>query len=215
MSDELVAEIRKAHAAGTSVRELATLYGYPYGTLHSALTGRTYRQASGPLRTVTGRQPADLFEAELREYYHRRLQQMVDVSACGCHYFMGPVNADGYAHVVWAGFIGRVHELAYLLANGPLPPDHFVSHSCHFECSDRPDDGCYHRRCVNVQHLLALPHVGTHEGAAVPVRGPVEAPDDLQRNACGGPHCGPDASMHVQKPLAHTASSRGVSSWPV
>ncbi len=157
MSDELVVETRNAHAAGTSVRDLATLHGYPYGTVHSALTGRTYRQSSGPLRTVTGRRPAALLAPELRRYYRRRMQQMVDVSASGCHYFTGPVTAGGYAHVVWAGFEGSVHELAYLLTNGPLPPGHFVSHSCHgVNHRGCPDGSCRHRQCVNARHLQAV-----------------------------------------------------------
>lgn len=82
--------------------------------------------------------------------YHRRsanpaealrLKVVVDNSPDGCHLYTG-TRSRGYGHISISGQIHLAHRLAWELANGPIPPGHYVCHKC-----DNP-------LCVRVDHLF-------------------------------------------------------------
>lgn len=77
----------------------------------------------------------------------------------GCILWTGTINA-------WTGYgtlsIDRVnqyaHRLAYIYFVGPIPEGMHVDHMCHnrdLSCND--GSNCAHRRCVNPEHLQAVP----------------------------------------------------------
>lgn len=74
----------------------------------------------------------------------------------GCIYMTGNIRPDGYARISNQG----AHRVAYEYFIGPIPEAHDVDHDCH----NRADPPCHlgpacpHRRCVNPDHLRAVPH---------------------------------------------------------
>ena len=71
-----------------------------------------------------------------------------------CIYADGkPDPSSGYvkSHRTYA------HRLAYIKANGPIPPGKIVGHVCHDEDETCPGGKtCPHRACVNPEHLRAM-----------------------------------------------------------
>ena len=59
-----------------------------------------------------------------------------------CWLWTGPRNREGYGVAGCLGRTLRANRIAYEAAHGPIPPGHFVRHSC-----DNPP-------CVNPAHLL-------------------------------------------------------------
>lgn len=64
-----------------------------------------------------------------------------------CWLWRGAKQAKGYGNVVYGGRLYRANRLAYVLANGPLPDEAVVMHTC-----DNPP-------CVRPEHL----RIGTHQ----------------------------------------------------
>lgn len=88
--------------------------------------------------------------------YEAQLILFANVLPNGCWEFTGYVSPSGY------GQLGRnipAHRVAWEVANGkPVPTGLHVDHQCHNldpECV--ADDECAHRRCVNPDHLEAVP----------------------------------------------------------
>jgi hypothetical protein len=71
----------------------------------------------------------------------------------GCLLWTGTVTQDGYARI---GFAGQRtgHRSIYRAERGPIPRGFTLDHVCH-NSDPRCSDGysCYHRRCLELQHL--------------------------------------------------------------
>ena len=70
-------------------------------------------------------------------------------TARGCIEWVGKLDRDGYgrAFIVWAGKRECLaHRIAYLLESGAIPAGCEIDHVCG------------NRRCVNPDHLRAVPH---------------------------------------------------------
>lgn len=61
----------------------------------------------------------------------------------GCRVWTGQLHPDGYGMITFRGKRQTAHRLAYIAANGPIPTDMEIDHSCR------------NRACVNVEHLRA------------------------------------------------------------
>lgn len=61
-----------------------------------------------------------------------------------CHLYTGPLGHKGHGRVWWLGRTRPAHQIAWELANGPIPPGLCVLHNC--PGGDNP-------ACVNVRHL--------------------------------------------------------------
>lgn len=88
--------------------------------------------------------------------YETQLLLFTNVLANGCWEFTGYTMPQGY------GQLGRniiAHRFAWEIANGrPVPAGLHVDHVCHNADPDCHDnDLCAHRRCVNPDHLEAVP----------------------------------------------------------
>lgn len=88
--------------------------------------------------------------------YEAQLVLFTNVLPNGCWEFTGYILPTGY------GQLGRnigAHRVAWEVANGrPVPDGLVVDHQCHNldpDCFD--NDECAHRRCVNPDHLEAVP----------------------------------------------------------
>lgn len=89
--------------------------------------------------------------------YPAQLASFTRVLPSGCWEFTGYVEPNGY------GQLGRnisAHRLAWEVAHGaPVPAGLVVDHQCHNLDPDcRADSACAHRRCVNPDHLEAVPN---------------------------------------------------------
>lgn len=76
----------------------------------------------------------------------------------GCIYFTGSLHWKGYGELRRDGRTQRAHRLAYEHFVGPIPDGMTIDHECHNR--DKTCDGgnaCLHRRCVNPEHLRAVP----------------------------------------------------------
>jgi len=80
--------------------------------------------------------------AELRRSEATPWQDRLTKQADGCWIFQGARSTDGYGQVRHDGRTERVHRLAWEAANGPIPADMRVCHSC-----DVP-------ACCNPAHLF-------------------------------------------------------------
>jgi hypothetical protein len=77
-----------------------------------------------------------------------RLEARIDRSGGpdACHPWNPPYQSKGYGAIQWQGKKWLVHRLVWTLANGEIPKDIEIRHSC-----DNPP-------CCNLRHLLT----GTH-----------------------------------------------------
>lgn len=50
LTETKVVELRRAHHAGVTMRDLATRYGVTYSTVHLIVTGKKWAHAGGPVR---------------------------------------------------------------------------------------------------------------------------------------------------------------------
>lgn len=88
--------------------------------------------------------------------YAAQLMLFTNILPSGCWEFTGYIHPDGY------GQLGRnvgAHRVAWEVAHGkPVPAELVIDHQCHNldpTCNDNAD--CRHRRCVNPDHLEAVP----------------------------------------------------------
>ena len=75
----------------------------------------------------------------------------------GCWLWTACVNKDGYGHFRYKGKTLRAHRFSYESYVGPILDDKELDHKCH---DDNCKDGkfCWHRRCVNWQHIEPTEH---------------------------------------------------------
>lgn len=79
--------------------------------------------------------------------------------ADGCVVWTGVPNENGYCRVGLDGSRPRVHRVAYVAATGAdIPPGLTVDHLCHDPAVCKLGADCPHRRCVNPDHLEAVPN---------------------------------------------------------
>jgi hypothetical protein len=80
--------------------------------------------------------------------------------APGCWLWDGQVDREGYGRFKVSGRRRAAHRVAYELMIGPIGSGLEIDHVCHTR--DETCDGgsaCLHRRCVNPEHLEAVPGV--------------------------------------------------------
>lgn len=89
-----------------------------------------------------------------------RLRARVQVAPNGCHHWTGAINAStGYGTIGLNGDNPYVHRLSYTLFVGPIPEGMKIDHVCHNRDPECRGEGvCMHRRCLNPEHLEAVPH---------------------------------------------------------
>lgn|SRR6185503_869570 len=77
-----------------------------------------------------------------------------------CWLYNAAVTNDGYCWFTFSRKKVRVHRFSYELFVGKIPDGFTVDHTCHNRdesCSGGKT--CPHRRCVNPQHLEAVPSI--------------------------------------------------------
>ncbi|MEU2403361.1 HNH endonuclease signature motif containing protein [Streptomyces rubiginosohelvolus] len=83
-----------------------------------------------------------------------RLTSRTEPGPSGCVLFTGQLNNTGYGQISVDGTLMLAHRAMYELTVGPIPAGLFLDHTCHNrDDSCRGGNGCFHRRCVNVDHL--------------------------------------------------------------
>lgn len=77
----------------------------------------------------------------------------------GCWPWLGSVSKYGYGTTGWRrGTEQQAHRAVYELLVGPIPDGLTLDHTCHNKdrtCAS--GRACLHRRCVNPNHLAAVP----------------------------------------------------------
>lgn len=78
----------------------------------------------------------------------------VEVQPNGCWHFTGFINKDGYGLIAVRSYLTRcAHIVSYELHVGPVPRSLQLDHTCHRPQECQGGKACYHRRCVNPNHL--------------------------------------------------------------
>ena len=72
----------------------------------------------------------------------------------GCHHWTGAPNASGYGGIYVNKKSLKAHRFAYEIANGPIPDNMLVDHSCH------------NKLCVNPDHLRVVDRSGNAQNRA-------------------------------------------------
>lgn len=136
-------------AASRPERKVCSVAGCLSVVKSVGLCNRHYQQVrnSGAVQSDDPRDP------------YERFWDRVDRSGGpqACWPWGGSTSARGYGTVTIGGQGLRVHRLAWVLTNGPLPAGREVDHRCH-DSSCRLGDNCPHRRCCNPAHLKAVTH---------------------------------------------------------
>ena len=88
------------------------------------------------------------------------LLDRVVVSPCGCWLYAGGDSGNGYARILRPGTRNAMaaHRYVYLTFKGEIPPGWHVDHLCRRWHCDAPEHALIVRRCVNPDHLEAVPH---------------------------------------------------------
>ena len=87
-----------------------------------------------------------------------RFMAKVSYGDNGCWPWTGSVNEDGYAVLLRDGRPRKAYIIAFDLFKGGMPAGLSVDHACHSNQLDCPGGIlCEHRRCVNPDHLEAVP----------------------------------------------------------
>ncbi len=156
ISDEIARQIRNEAAAGESNKALAEEYGLHAVTISRIVCGRIHLDAGGPTRRGRPRLPEDPTEEDLRQYVLDRLLADSHEDENGCLLWDGGTEAAGYGVVHLLGRSRKVHRLAYETLVGPVPDGLVLDHQCHnADETCRGGVDCPHRRCWNVEHLVA------------------------------------------------------------
>lgn len=76
-----------------------------------------------------------------------------------CLVWRGGKNQNGYGVTQPEGRRGKqvyVHRWLWEKTHGPIPEGFTVEHACHTQSSCAGGPSCYHRRCLNIDHLELL-----------------------------------------------------------
>ena len=76
----------------------------------------------------------------------------------GCWLWQGWTNNHGYGFFRYEGRDQGAHCVSYQLYKGSIPSKLEIDHICHNGSGCRAGRNCFHRRCVNPQHLEIVPH---------------------------------------------------------
>jgi hypothetical protein len=76
----------------------------------------------------------------------------------GCWLWTATLINSGYGRFWLAGKTELAHRVAYELWVGPIPVGVEVDHLCHNPDTCNGGVTCPHRRCVNPDHLILVPH---------------------------------------------------------
>lgn len=117
------------------------LYGRGWCSMHY----KRWRRNGDPLAMHAATPPMD------------RFQRKVTVETGGCHLWTGSL-VMGYGRFRINGETVGAHRWIYEQTIGPIPEGMSIDHLCHnsdLSCTDA--DECRHRRCVNPDHLEAVP----------------------------------------------------------
>ncbi len=87
------------------------------------------------------------------------LMDRVVVCPCGCWLFIGGDSGNGYGRILRPGTRNAMaaHRYVYKQFVGPIPKGWHVDHKCRMWAFDIRD-AFVGRRCVNPDHLEAVPH---------------------------------------------------------
>lgn len=82
----------------------------------------------------------------------------IEESADGCWHWTGALSNGGYGQFGVKGTTRSAHRVAYEAVHGPIGVDLTIDHTCHNDDLSCPGGReCLHRRCVNPDHLEAVP----------------------------------------------------------
>lgn len=85
-----------------------------------------------------------------------RFASKIDVQDNGCWLWTGSLFTAGYGAFKLRGQNRRAHRVLWVWEFGPVPDGLLLDHLCHpADCAGGPQ--CLHRRCVNPEHLAAVP----------------------------------------------------------
>jgi hypothetical protein len=92
-----------------------------------------------------------------------------------CLLYKGPIASNGYGKIYFRGKHLSSHRVSYSKWKGDISPGAVVDHECHNEAQKRGEcpggKSCWHRACVNPEHLRAVSHRENVNSGAKP-RGP-------------------------------------------
>lgn len=86
-----------------------------------------------------------------------RLNDKIAFQENDCWHYIGRLDADGYGLFWFVDETRRAHRVSYELLNGPIPDGHVLDHACHDPKFCAGGKHCLHRRCINPEHLVAIP----------------------------------------------------------
>ena len=102
--------------------------------------------------------------AEVSKFFPRKGQEPADVLLLrsephnDCILWTGKIRSDGYGvvnPVRWGTTMP--HRYSYALAFGPILDGYEIDHLCHNADDSCEPSKCLHRRCINPDHLEAVP----------------------------------------------------------
>lgn len=83
----------------------------------------------------------------------------VSISENGCWRWTGHLNAKGYGVIGVGCGTQLAHRASYEIFIGPIPKGLDADHQCHTVECEETGPNCLHRRCVNPNHILPMPHI--------------------------------------------------------
>lgn len=130
-------------------------YGYCYCTCGEKTTvARKTNRAQGQIKGEPNRfLPGHQNRKRTPQYEERDLGYETP-----CWFWLWSPDTVGYGHLRSGGKLRPAHVVYYEAAKGPIPAGLELDHLCHTEACDKRGRDCLHRRCVNPDHLRAIPH---------------------------------------------------------
>lgn len=97
---------------------------------------------------------AGTFEAPKPAAEAERLFSRGEPGPGGCILWTGCVTSNGYGRFSRrSGETRYAHRVAYELIKGQIPAEMVIDHACHNIDPECPGGACFHRRCINPEHL--------------------------------------------------------------
>ena len=93
-------------------------------------------------------------------FYNKTAKERLYIGAIyredGCISFRPSYRADGYAKFYTGSHQVGAHLASWELENGPIPDGYVVDHLCHDPKICVGGASCFHRECINPEHLKAV-----------------------------------------------------------